>query len=244
MSLLETRKNFIVFSGRYDLVTDYEGGNYSDNGANFFLQAGQKWLDRASTHTKSYARRYENLLSGAWYALIPYVRAIQQVWMSKNSGEKWKLEKKSLERLRARFAKDPVLLQHGDPLFYAPVSLRTIIEIATLTTLDIFGSTQYSTNADHYRYNGLLFLPPASEELVLEVHGLFYQPVLSEDDHANYWSEEHEFLLIMAGCRALEISYRNAQGVADWEKAIMTELMTLEFDEVEEESAEVAQMEG
>jgi len=41
MNLLEIRKQFRTTSGRYDLVND----DYSDNGANHFINEGVKWLD-------------------------------------------------------------------------------------------------------------------------------------------------------------------------------------------------------
>jgi hypothetical protein len=41
MNLLQIRTKFRSVSGRYDLVND----NFSDNGANFFIEEGRKWLD-------------------------------------------------------------------------------------------------------------------------------------------------------------------------------------------------------
>ena len=41
MNLLEIRTKFRSISGRYDLVNS----DYSDNGANFFIEEGRKWLD-------------------------------------------------------------------------------------------------------------------------------------------------------------------------------------------------------
>lgn len=48
----------------------------------------------------------------------------------------------------------------------------------------------------------------------------------------------------MAASRALEVAYRNSEGVKDWESAIKTELFGLGLDLVEEASAEVSEMEG
>jgi len=43
MNLLEIRTEFIKQSGRYDLVTD--ATSWADNGANFYINSGQDYLD-------------------------------------------------------------------------------------------------------------------------------------------------------------------------------------------------------
>jgi len=244
MTLVLTRKHFVEDSGRFDLVVDYEGGDYSDNGADRFITAGQRWLDRRTTHLRSHARYYKNLSLGDWYALVPEARAITAVWFSNSDGDKWKLEKKSLEEIRATFANDPADVDNADPLVYTPVSLRTIPEVDALTKIDQFGGTSYTTATANFAYNGLLWMAPAGSSLVLEVHGLFRQFPLVDDADMNYWTEEEEAILVMAACRQLEISYRNAQGVKDWETAVDSALFGLEADMIEEESAEITQMEG
>lgn len=244
MTLLQTRKDFVVFSQRYDLVSDYEGGVYTDNGANFFIRAGQRWLDRRNDIYKSEARYYLTLTTGAWYALIPDCRSVRSVYMSNAAKTKWKLKKNDLEVIRADFSTDPALIDNGDPLVYSPVTLRTIAEVASTTVIDKFGATTYSSAVNHYSYDGIIWLPPASASLYLEVDGLFYQPYLSADGDMNYWTEQENFILILAACRAIEVSMRNSQGVKDWEEAIQSEILGLEFDAVDQSSSEYHELEG
>lgn len=45
-TLLDIRKLFVDRSGHYELVVDAENGDYSDNGADEYIRAGQRWLDR------------------------------------------------------------------------------------------------------------------------------------------------------------------------------------------------------
>jgi len=91
MSLLEVRTQLIKITGRYDLVVD--AVDYADNGADFYINAGQLWLDRRETHKKSFSRVFETVSAGEWYLTFQLCRAIKEVWISNSDGEKWKLEK-------------------------------------------------------------------------------------------------------------------------------------------------------
>lgn len=242
MTLLAVRTQLVKITGRYDLVVDTSA--WADNGADFFINAGQLYLDRLETFGKSYSRVFETVTSGQWYKLFQLCRAIQSVWISNSDGEKWKLEKIDFDILRAAYAEDPASLDNGDPLYYAPIFIRRSPETNDVVTIDFFGTTEYTQAADHFEYNGLVFLPPADGTYKLEIHGLFYHPKLTVDASENYWTEVHPLVLVMAASRALEVAYRNTEGVKDWDAAIKAELFGLGLDMIEEESAEVSEMEG
>ena len=74
MTLLSVRQRFVDLSGRYDLVID--SINWANNGADFFIQAGQRWLDRSGIIPKSDSKYYKALAEGAWYDLIPDCRNV------------------------------------------------------------------------------------------------------------------------------------------------------------------------
>ena len=258
MTLLAVRQHLVELSGRYDLVVD--SLNWANAGADFFIQAGQRWLDRSGIIPKSDAKYYKVLAEGAWYDLIPNCRNIKEVWISNSDGNKWKLTKRELgdmlyfsandESLRNpslipidvdgnNILKDPGQLTKGSPINYTPVVVRTSPEVVGTVTIDRFGPATYNdTTQDHYNLDGIVFLPPAKSGHVLEVIGQFYQPKLTVDGDKNFWSEQEEFILVLAACRAIEVTMRNQQGVADWESAIRNETMGLEFDLIEEMSAE------
>lgn len=242
MSLLEVRTQLVKITGRYDLVVD--AVDYANNGADFYINAGQLWLDRLETIRKSYSRKFETVTSGQWYKVFQLCRSIKEVWISNSDGEKWKLTKRDFDVLRAAYAEDPANLDNGDPLYYSPIFIRTVPETASEVTIDYFGSTEYTESVDHFEYNGIVFLPPADGTYTLEIHGLFYNPKLSEDEDENYWTEVNPLVLVMAAARSIEVAYRNTEGVKDWEGAINSELFGLGKDLVEEQSAEADQMEG
>lgn len=242
MTLLATRTQFAKITGRYDLVTDAVA--FADNGADFYINAGQLYLDRLETIKKSYSRVFESVTSGEWYILFQLCRAIKEVWASNSDGEKWKLDKIDFDILRAAYAEDPANLDSGEPLYYAPIMIRKTPEVASTVTIDYFGSTEYTEAVDHYEYNGLVFMPPADGNYTIEINGLFYQPKLTVDASKNYWTEVHPLVLVMAAARALEVVYRNSEGVRDWDASIKAELFGLGQDLVEEDIADVGEMEG
>lgn len=243
MSLLEVRKNFIQTCGRYDLVVDTT--DWVDQGANFFIDAGQKWLDSRANIDKSHSRVFETINAGDWYVLFQKARAIQQVWVSNATGEKWQLCKVDFDIIRAAYADIPTDLDQGDPLYYTPIYVRTTPETAGKITITYFGAIEFADlTKDHYTYNGLVFMPPVEATMTLEIHGLFYSPTLAVDTDENYWTEVNPLVLVMAACRAVEATYRNSTGVRDWENAIDSELFGMDKDTVEQEIAEADQMEG
>jgi len=242
MTLLSTRTQFVKLSGRYDLVADTV--SWANNGADFFIKAGQKWLDRRGDIYKAKGRAYQSITSGTWYAILQNCRSIEEVWISNSDREKWQLTKYDLSDIRETYNEDPALIDNGDPLYYAPVSVRVMPEVSSQLTIDEFGATTYTSASDHYGYNGLIFMPPADGTYTLEIHGLFEQSQLSNDSDTNFWTEQHEFVLVLAALRALEISYRNTAGVNDWEEAINRELFDISLDYANELSSEITQMEG
>ena len=262
MTLVLARQHLVELSGRYDLVVD--NINWADNGADFFIRSGQRWLDRNSAIYQSGAKYFKTLAQGAWYDLIPDCRAIQEVWISNPSGSKWKLQRRDygdilyevsitsgqatdplvpLTIYQGNSLVDPGGISAGAPINYTPVVLRTVPDSGGIATIDQFGPVNYTGN-NQYDVDGVIFLPPVNVGHVLEVHGLFYQPKLVNDGDRNFWTEKEEFTLILAACRAIEVSLRNQQGVADWESAIASELRGMEFDLVDEESSETHSMRG
>lgn len=245
MSLLDVRKEFIEFSGRYDLVRDPYENDWHDMGANKFIYAGQRWLDRTFETVKTYARWFGTIAIGTWYVIVPELRVPQEVWMSLSAeGHKWKLCPDDLNDIRRCFATDPATIDNGMPGRWAPASIRVVPEVSGEITIDMFGSVIYTVDGDHFSNNGIVWMAPTDRETTVEVFGKFYQPRLVNDADENYWSSEESLILAMAACRALEHSYRNIQGVNDWTNSIRGEMLGLEFDLVDQETINVKQMEG
>ena len=238
MNLLQMREKFRDLSGRYHLVND----DYSDNGADFFINEGRKFLDRMDETQKSWAVRLCPLVIDAAYVTFPYCRAIKEVWAASPTNGRWQLEKKDLQDLMNGYLMTlPAEMENGTPLYYSPCITRhspTISVPASFETL--MGYVEVANS----NYNAILVNVPSSEDITLIINGLFYSVELIEDDDVNYWSEVNPMLLYMSTMRQIEIVNRSTQGVNDWTNSIIVEMRQLGMDLVEEVIAEVDQMEG
>lgn len=240
MSLVEVREQFVKRSGRYDLVTSTS--TWADNGADFFINAGQDLLDEMFTLKKSYARVIVNATAGEYYATFERCRAIKDIWASTDEA-RWQLEKMSLADFRVAYPKPVTDIDSGAPSYYTPAYLRTQPE-ETNYIIEVFGTSEEAGIGKNYNYNGILWMPPCEEATTLEILGLFYQPLLTDDDDENWWTENKSFTLVLGACMALEMMNRNTTGVNDYELAIRRSLFGMELDMIEEDIADVSQMEG
>jgi hypothetical protein len=236
MTLLEIRTKFIELSGRYDLITDTE--SYQDAGADFLILSGQRWLDRTFEVLKSSANYYATLSQGSWYVLVPECRIIRGVWISYSNGVVGMLKQLSLERMRHCFSQ--VTTSDSCPHFYAPCSIRTQPEVAGQLTVP----PSTIVMEDNFPYNAVVFDVPVGEQVSAQVVGYFNNAQLVNDTDQNFWSVEHSWILVLAAMRAMEIAQRNREGVADWETAIRSEMLGLEYDHVDQISFPIKQMEG
>ena len=240
MNLLQIRQKFRTISGRHDLVNE----DGSDNGADFFINEGKKFLDRLNETQKSWGSCFRYLDTGFWYVTFPYCRAIKEVWLA-TSTARWQVTKKNLQDIMEGYLTGmPSSRNTGTPLYYSPCITRYIPENATAEDFESFAGWVDIPSGNAHEYNTILFNVPASEKMVATINGLFYSMELVNDTDENYWSVMHPLLLINSAMRQLEIVNRNTQGVNDWTGAIISEMQQLGFDLVEELIAEVSQMEG
>ena len=234
MNLSELHDEFEYFSGRYDL---------SDARKTFFVNSGQRYLDRLDTLPKSIGKVYRTANIGDWYLVFKECRALQAVYMT-NDEDRWVLEKKELGWLMLEYDDTIADLDTGAPAYYAPAILRMVPQDLVSITMSKFVGEVVQTDVKHFEYNGILWMPPTDEVVVVEVQGLFYTEKLSQDNDESFWSVMHPDLLMMAAFRALEVFYRNSEGRKDWEAAIRDEVSTLGMDMVEEDIAGIDQIEG
>ena len=239
MNLLQLRTKFREISGRFDLVND----DFSDNGADFYINEGRKFLDRMDETQKSWASCFRFVNIGGFSAQFPYCRAIKEVWAATTT-ERWQLEKKSLQDLIVGYMADlPSARNTGSPAFYAPGLTRYIPEGVALDDFEAYiGWIDIPAGGAH-EHNSILLSVPVDEKTMLEIKGLFYSAELVGDTDVNYWSVVHPMLLIMAGMRQVEIVNRNTQGVNDWTGSIALDMKQLGMDLVEELIAGVSQIE-
>jgi len=240
MNLLQLRTKFREISGRFDLVDE----DFSDSGADFYINEGRKYLDRLDETQKSWGSTFVKVAVGGWHATFPYCRAIKEVWIS-SSTARWRAEKMDVQKMMERYLTGiPSSRSSGTPIYYAPCITRLVPEDIAADDIEAFaGFVDVSAGLAH-GFNTILLDVPTDKILAITINGLFYSGELVNDTDMNYWSEVHPMLLISSAMRQIEIVNRNTQGVNDWTGAINAEVQQLGFDLVEELIGECNQMEG
>jgi hypothetical protein len=264
MSLLDIRKEFVKVSGRYDLVVDAFNDDWTDNGANFYINAGQLYLDQRIEVKQSEAVFYKKLQADIVGCSIPDCRAIREVWIQNlesvvsvdwtdpqfvdTSGKsRLPLKKVSKEWMRDKYRGMFNNITSGPPKYYCLTTLRVYPDNFTINQLESYAGFMDALAFNSMQnpiYNAILMLPPLDHEYVAEVVGLFYSPQFTEDTQETIWSYRYPTVLVWAALRELEITYRNTEGAKDWETAISARLLDIDKDTVEEVIAGVSQMEG
>ena len=240
-TLVEIREQFVKLNGRFDLVVDTT--DYADNGADFYIQAGSRYLDRQFVTPFSKAKHYESAAADTWYKIFQECRSILDVWVANDEYRK-KLEKRDVDVFRAYYNQPAGDIDSGCPTYYTPALLRTHPQSSTMY-IEKFVDTSYTETSKYdYEYNGVMWMPPTDEAIILEVQGLWYSKKLTVDADNNYWSVNHPEVLIMAACMILEMSYRNTEGTKDWKGSIDTLMIPVEFDVLEQETSDRTEMEG
>jgi len=253
MDYKDLRQKFVELSGRYDLIK----ANGTDSGADFFINSGQKMLDRMQDTGKAQARLTRTLAANTVVVYTVGLRAIKSVWVS-NADGMTQLEKTSIENLRGYYGKKLSDITAGTPANYAPAVLRpypdTTVAADVAGLYDIEDLILYvaAGATGHWSYNGIIIAPPPSTVYTLSLWGLFYSPTLSATlsgstwtQTKSFWSEEHPDILLIASLYKLEVFYRNSEGAKDWENALNKDMTGIDFGFVEEDvSGDVSEMGG
>ena len=240
MNLLQMRTKFRELSGRHDLVN----ADFSDNGADFFINEGRKFLDRMDETQKSWASCFRLMEANRFSVQFPYCRAIKEVWVSSIAEGRWQLEKVDLQDLIMGYLTGlPSSRTAGVPLYYSPCITRYIPENATVEDIEAFIGYVEIPAGNAHEWNAIMINVPTDTQLTVTINGLFYSMELIEDTDENYWSAVHPMLLYMSAMRQVEITNRNTQGVNDWKNSIDVEMKQLGMDLVEELISEITQIE-
>lgn len=229
MNLLDVRKQFVVRSGRYDLV----GENWVDAGADFFIQSGQRFLDRRSNVRAGFeAVHVGTLKAGDSFLEMPACWLIRKVEALGEYSRTWY----PLHRLHSREATRYAFRHVSVPYHYVLASKRILPRVAPQPASAI------EAPADAFPFQELLgdtwsqltleVLPVPSVTTTIRVDGFFYSDPLTQDADTNYWTLTHPDTLIKAALYNLEVFYRNTEGAQDWLSSIQLDLVDIEQQEV------------
>lgn len=243
MNLLDIRKQFVKISGRYDMVVD--AVDFADNGANFYINEGQKSLERRIDFSPANAKFYRDLTVGEYLIQLAGCRVVKEVWVL-DTDSRTQLEELSEGDLKEFSETLPLSsATRSKPTHYYNVGLRRSPDdedgAGDSSIIQSFIDTLSPSNP---AYTGVVIWPPADSTYGIEVSGLFYNTVLTDNTDENYWSVRYPMLLIMSALYHLEIMYKGSKSSSAWHALIEAELLNIEFDSVDQESYNVHQTRG
>jgi len=230
MNLLEVRTQFAKISGRYDLVNP---STFANSGADFYIEMGQKSLERRLNFTPTKAKVYQDLAVGTYRVQFKNCRAIQEVWVMNGTSRTQlvQLDEFALKAIHQKFVENmyttPLsIADRGRPIYYYPTNRRRSPAEDDFLTLGVSDdSSTLQTYLDTVSpadplYTGIIILPPTDEAYSIEIGGLFYDSKLAVDTDTNYWSTNHPDLLVMSSLRHLEIMYKGSKSASSWDALI------------------------
>jgi hypothetical protein len=222
-TMLGTRTDFLAFSGRADLAAG------TPPASDAFIMAGSRWLDLRVEAPVADAQFDVSFTATDYTAQLTTCRVIKEVWALTAAGVRTLLTPKSQHDLLLDF---PELgsTTTGTPLFWAEYIGR-------------YADAQVASGEDP-EDRSLMIMPPVDEAYTIEVHGIFHSEILVDDTDTNYWSINYPDVLVFAALRCLEATYRNTQGVRDYEEAIAHQLKGILGDNTDGGLNDTLQMEG
>ena len=239
-NLLEVRKRVARESGHHELVANYAGGDYADNGMDDYIRAAARFLDDKFQYDKSEAWFYKKLTSGQSEVTFRNNRIIKEVWVNSSGGNRTKLQRLTLNEMREEYVKDTLAGEAtGVPKYWVPAILGLAPEQLDEDEASFLaeGLTDYDLImfGDHYPHKGIYVMPPTDDTITVEVLAEWYSLELCDDEDVSFWSQ-HPEILAMATRREIEIHlHRNTTGAQDFERPIMDRLNDLYKNLIAEE---------
>lgn len=237
MSLLDIRKKFVESSGRYDLVVDTI--SWADAGADWFIKAGQRYLDRKLETGNARARYFQTLKAGDHTMRIRTARVIERVFRVTSDG-KLPIVDAHTDCLRRLLIENAEAGTTGAPLYYAPAPIR----IGADSDLSALRGDYATVSYEDISYSGLFFGTKADVAYAIEIEGLFYSPPLVADSSISFWTEENPEMLVMAAFMSLERFYRNFEGSKEARAQVDDLVQQLDFDYVAQEIVNITVLGG
>lgn len=217
MNLLEIRTQFAKLSGRYDLVD----GAFADAGADYYIKAGIKFLDRRAGFDKETVKEITAINIGDYQADVLNQRVIQNVFFTTSSGTN--------------------ILTYKTPL-----EMRELFSAEAFGSVDNATTTYWTMELDTTQLTNpsIITMPPTDEAGDIEIWFKRNTPLPSAEDGTNFWMDNFEDLAVNAALYKLEASYRNMTGMRDWLAAIDLDLLGIEKDNVEDDADRAEEMDG
>lgn len=233
MNLQQIRRQFVETSGRYDLVSE----DGTDNGANFFINAGVRFLERQGDFETGQIYTTNIALAANANSFI-----VQNCWDVLSVG--MRVDNNSIVYLTRMMSAYTFKNMFGTCIHIegcAPYTFFTepVREIGLATkaakdislSVELFTSTEASYK-DTISGTKISLTPVPTQSLNLVVKGHFTTPPLTQDSDTNIWSDDYPDLLLKASLYELEVFYRNSEGAKDWLEAVQIDMRSIEQQQI------------
>lgn len=250
-TLSSVRLDFVKLTGRRDLLENSDLDANVDNGANYYINGGQRLLDLECEHQKSTRRWMGVLSSGEFQVEIQNLIAIQELTIVKVDE---RIDMRDLYLGPAEFRREyaePIKYWDSDEGSYTTVWTTGEPEAWTLNVIGLSPEQKDQTESTFksagildfsdlkfgadYAYDGILFYPIADQDYTVDAWGRFFSPELSDDDDTSFWSVMYPELLAIAGCYFLETMYQDDARANFWRNAMAPWLSKIDDNLVEYE---------
>lgn len=240
MTLRELRKQFVRMSGRYDLVSPSynQSGQlvpdeWDNNGADFYIQAGHRFLDRQGDFDTGHMAQCLLGLSADQEEVF-----ISACWQITSVHYRLNIDPKGTWRdIENVYSPDALCCKTKRiPYFYLIPNLVFPFEGARPLTEAKIPASELNLRANYSagETKGLTIhiVNKPKTPTTIKVIGHFYTQELEKDSDTNYWSIYHPEILLKAAMYELEIFYRNSEGANDWLTALTLDMRTLQESEL------------
>jgi len=239
MTLAEIRKEFVRASNRYDLVVNGDLTANVDNGANTFINWGQRYLDITIQHPKQWRRYAKKLTIGDYQLPITGILSIKSVVIIDPNDARADITECFYER--AEFRKNvPELVagwDSGIPTFWTLNYIDPHPSLqAGMGTADDQADVDV-TPATMFGYDGVMFYPKADAAYTLEVSARTLSLAMTADTDTSYWSIWYADLLVLAACYCFERFMKNDAGMRTWLNAMNLQAHAIDCNMVDLEFA-------
>lgn len=250
-TLADIRQRFIKASRRYDLITNGDLTNNVDNGANWWINEGQRYLDRRVPTTKSSRRHMVSLAADSYNVELQRVIAIERLTFMNAADGRSDITANVFTPADFRREYGALITDWstGTPLAWTANVIglspdhkaKTSGDYTTDGVVD-FDDVKFG---DHYWYSGILFYPKTDATYTCEIVARFYEEDLVLDTDKSFWTVKHPNLSVIAGCYCLERTMKSQAGMRTWLEAMEPEISDIDRELVEfEMSGSSIELEG
>lgn len=237
--LQDIRARFIRATKRYDLIANGDLVSNVDNGADDWINAGQRFLDWKVFHRRQLRRNFEALTVDDFFIKIERSIAIERVTVIDSTDGRTDITTGYLEPAEFWISHSKLVSDwdSGKPTTWTNHRLALSPEqrAATSDSLDALGVVGHDDIDFSHTFleEGIAFFPKADAVYTIEIVARFESETLSDDTDFSYWTVRFPDLLVLASAYCLDRTMSNTAKQRAWIEAMQPMLDEIDKAEVQ-----------